>query len=291
MKKTLLIPLAASLLVGCATSTEGSSSLSSNEDLSSSETTSSSEEASSSSEESSSSASSDTRLADIKTFLSALYPLNGHPNKATVLTETTYNIGYEISGTDNFTVERFSRAGESDIQVRKGTQTVGDSSSSYEMQTFVQNGNIYALTKIDDVPQSRKSAIYESTMLEHDIGFSLYYIQESNLNYLANFLDSSDDICEVNLPKDIPENGTSSFFYSLAYKEGTTDVKISHDWSMTTSNGIITGYVHDYAFERSVMSEASNSTTSRETVSFEQGEYPTFTGDVWNPSDFPIAEE
>lgn len=291
MKKAFLIPLAAALLVACTPSQEGSSSATIVPSSSTSSSASSSESSSTSiSEESSSS--SDTRLSDIEAFLAELLAINGHPNKATVLQENVDNYyGMDMDWQDSFTVERFTREGESDIAVRKGTQTIGDTITNYEIQTFVQGENIYLLKKEEDVPERQKSEVYdEASMLETAIGFSTYYIVATNLNYLANFLDYSSVVCEIDLAKDVPSEGTTTFSYSIAfYVNGTIDEKISHDWSITVSQGIITGYVHDYADQLYYGGENLNSSYSKETVTFEQGEYAPFSGEVWNPSDFPTS--
>lgn len=274
MKITKFIPLAATILLA---SCGGSASQSSSE-----ATEESSSDSSTSSEEPSSTTSSEDEAAVIKNFLSILYPLNGHPNKATVSQENTYDFGIAVSGEDDFTVERFSRERASDIAVRKGVSTVGSNVTNYETQTFSDGFLIYALTKYEDVPASKSSATYEDSMLELNIGFSFYYSQESNLNYLARYLYNESVDCEIDLPESIPSSGTTSFSYSMAI----SDEKVSHDYSITTDNGIITAYTHNYVDESYVGSQVINSTITKETVSFEQGEYASFTGEVWNPSDF-----
>lgn len=318
MKKSLLISLMAILLAGCSgtgtlptvptssgeepsSTEEPSSSSAPSSEAPSSEPSSESSSISSSSTESSSetssseetcSSSTDTRREEIKNFLNEIYSFNGHPNKASVTSETVdYYGGLEMESKDEFTIERFYREGASDISIRQGTYTVGDSVNDYVTQTFVQDGYIYMLTKYGDVPEGKSSGEYDASMLELNIGFSLYYIQESNLAYLANFLDNSSYLCELDLPGEIPFEGTTSFSYAISAlnTSGTVDQKISHVWSIVTKGGVIQNYVHDYANELYVTGEVINSRITKETVSYTQGEYALFSGELWNPDDFPEA--
>lgn len=236
----------------------------------------------------------------INDYTSQLKSIDGHAKSATVRVETHDYYPLEMVTVDEFTATVYKRDnGKSNILVRSGTITINGNTkdkTTYEMQVFAQDGSIYQLTQASgELP---KQNFIDDTPAGRDIELTLSFAnkQADNLSFLSRVMDLEGVAYTIDF-NEIPEgDGNFEFEYSMTsfvtengVVTSTKDEEITHTLDVKKEKGVVASYDYLYQLDMYYGGVIANSKVSLTEATLVQGEYETFTGEVWDPADFRTA--
>lgn len=305
-RSLLLLSSFAFVLISCANPT----SISSSSPLSSSAMSTSSAAVSSTSPVSSSASSSSTidvagETKKIDDFLTLLSSKEGQVNQiqSTSIRTSNYLSDAEpltMVEKDVATTIRYQDSSKGQLSDQNGNYAVQNSEgsfgtpSSYETQIYHDDRLYYRLTKYLDgsEPNSKKTIEYTAGSEDRVLGLGLANEEVDLLPTLKSALTTADMVPSYSFPTALNDNGQASYSYGIKVYESGTQVlrqEVAYAKTITLTSGFISHLEETLTNDMYAGGKKANWFSTTISKDYQQGEYATFAGTLFNPKDFTAA--
>lgn len=202
-----------------------------------------------------------------------------------------------ISAADVSDFTRYTSS-DGDISIRVGSQAMIDdngnveSEETYETQIFFDSSYFYKITNSAS-NKSKSIAIFDESNIDYNLNIAFPLSEVSQIDYFIANYDNQDSVNGETFIyegiEDYKENGEWSYSYSLTQHEsGVITNVISYKNKLTMKDGLIASVYQEYEFDRYAAGKNTNWQIVTMEASYTQGEKQVFTGERFNPDNFPI---
>ncbi len=236
---------------------------------------------------------------ELSSFAEEVNAVGGFPIAASVKMETsrsylTDGSPMTITSLDSFRIARYVHEGTPNALLeRKGTYQVGASSaSSYVSQTYHDEKSFYLLTSYQDGEKVKQVADYDPAQEEATLNIAFAFTNQENILFLQSHLDDDRFLVKYDFGEEkIEKDGEYTFSYSITQYTASGSmipaVCYGHEYTLIVSEGVISKSTDVFDYELYAGGVKGNWSKTTTETTYEPGEkYPSFAGDIFDPSQF-----
>jgi len=245
------------------------------------------------------------RSKEITDFLALLTSKEGKVNQCqrTAIRTSKYLSDAEpltMVEKDASTTIRYQGSSQGQVNDQNGSYSLQDSAGSYgapslyETQVYHDSALFYHLTKYLDGSEadSKKTIGYTAANEEHIFGLGLANEEIDLFATLKGSLNQADTEVSYVFPLEFPDNGEATYSYSVKVYESGSKVlrqEVSYEKTITLKNALIIHLEETLANDLYAGGKKANWFSTLISADYQQGDFASFTGTLFNPADFTAA--